>query len=71
MRSISLRVLCEGQTEQGFVGRVLAPHLAGFRVFARSELLVPGGAGVVSFANCAMRSRPTSGALAGMSTSPP
>lgn len=49
MRSISLRVLCEGQTEQRFVSLVLAPHLRARAVFAKPELLVPGRGGVVSF----------------------
>jgi len=40
MRTIELRVLCEGPTESNFVVRVLAPHLRGqFRVHARPENL--------------------------------
>lgn len=48
MRTITLRVLCEGQTEQAFVTQVLAPHLAARRVYARPEL-VRGRGGIVSF----------------------
>lgn len=47
--SIELRVLCEGQTEQGFVTQVLAPHLETFHVFPRAESLTARGWGFVSF----------------------
>ena len=47
--SIELRVLCEGQTEQGFVTQVLAPHLREFNVFPRSESLTRAGFGTVTF----------------------
>lgn len=47
--SIELRVLCEGQTEQGFVTQVLSPHLSPFRVFPRAEPLAAGRFGGVSF----------------------
>ena len=47
--SVELRVLCEGQTEQGFVTQVLAPHLQTFNVFARAEPLARGRFGVVPF----------------------
>lgn len=36
---ITLRVLCEGQTEQHFVNQVLGPHLEFFSVFAKPILL--------------------------------
>jgi hypothetical protein len=47
--SVELRVLCEGQTERGFVTAVLAPHLGPFGVYPRGESLVPRGFGVVPF----------------------
>jgi hypothetical protein len=34
MTSIRLHVISEGQTEEAFVKRILAPHLGGFNVFA-------------------------------------
>jgi hypothetical protein len=40
-RTVTLVVLCEGPTEQNFVAQSLAPHLRGFRVFARPQLLAP------------------------------
>ena len=47
-KPITLTVLCEGQTEQRFVTQVLAPHLRGFGVFPKGQLLKPGG-GIVKF----------------------
>lgn len=47
--TIELRVLCEGQTEQGFVTQVLAPHLRAFQVFPKAEPLAAGRFGGVSF----------------------
>lgn len=49
MRSVELRILCEGQTEQNFVTQVLAPYLRAFRVFPTAEPLSRGGFGTVSF----------------------
>lgn len=46
-RSVTLRVLCEGPTEQNFVTQVLRPHLSGYRVFAQAEPLCRGRSGVV------------------------
>jgi len=45
---VSLVVLCEGLAEQRFTGQVIRPHLRGFGVFAKGQLLTPGG-GVVKF----------------------
>ena len=40
MRTVELRVLCEGSTEYNFVGTVLVPHLrAQFRVHAKPQNL--------------------------------
>ena len=50
MKSIELRILCEGATEQGFVTQVLAPYLRQAHVFPRPEPLARGRSGVVSFA---------------------
>ncbi|MCW3099909.1 MAG: hypothetical protein JWL77_5527 [Chthonomonadaceae bacterium] len=49
MRFITLRVLCEGQTELNFVTQVLKPHLRAYNVFAKSELLRHGQGGIVSW----------------------
>ncbi|MGE3173422.1 MAG: DUF4276 family protein [Planctomycetota bacterium] len=43
MKSVELRVLCEGDTEWNFVVQVLAPHLSPVRVFAKPQLLSPFG----------------------------
>lgn len=48
-RAISLRVLCEGPTEQNFVTQVLRPHLMPFRVFASGVALRPGQYGIVPY----------------------
>lgn len=51
MRSVELRVLCEGLTERNFVATVLRPHLAQYRVFARPQGLDAGltkGSGVIA-----------------------
>lgn len=45
----TLRVLCEGQTEQNFVAQVLGPHLKEFQVFAKPEFLIPRRGGIVPF----------------------
>lgn len=47
--TVELRILCEGQTEQGFVTKVLAPHLRAFDVYPRPEPLVKSKFGSVSF----------------------
>lgn len=47
---ITLRVLCEGPTEQYFVTQTLAPHLRPLNVFATGQPLVPGAGGVVPYA---------------------
>ncbi len=49
MTPITLRVLCEGQTERNFVTQILMPHLRAFHVFARPELLQPGQGGVIGW----------------------
>ena len=49
MRTVELRVLCEGETEQTFVVKVLRPYLEPFRVFATSQSLMPVGFGTVPF----------------------
>lgn len=49
MSTVSLRILCEGATELGFVTQVLAPHLRGFGVFAKAQLLPGSAGGVVSY----------------------
>ncbi len=49
MRTVELRVLCEGPTEQNFVIKVLHAHLAAFGVYARPQSLTPRGFGVVPF----------------------
>lgn len=49
MKTATLRILCEGQTERGFVAQVLAPHLRVFRVHAKAEGLGRGAGGSVSF----------------------
>lgn len=46
-RSVTLRVLCEGATEQNFVSQVLRPHLGAYRVFAQAEPLRRGRSGVI------------------------
>lgn len=46
-RAVTLRVLCEGPTEQNFVTQVLRPHLSEYRVFAQAEPLRRGRYGVV------------------------
>jgi hypothetical protein len=50
-RTVELRVLCEGQTEQRFVNQVLAPHLQkGFGVYATPQSMNPrSSGGVVPF----------------------
>lgn len=48
-RPATLRVLCEGPTEQNFVTQVLGPHLRPFGVFAKAEPLRRGQFGVVSW----------------------
>lgn len=47
MRFITLRVLCEGQTEQNFIRSVLAPHLKTYNVFTKPESLLKGQGGIV------------------------
>lgn len=37
---IRLHVTAEGQTEQGFVKTVLAPHLANYRVYADARCVL-------------------------------
>lgn len=50
MRTIELKILCEGPTEQNFVTKVLAPHLKDFNAFCKTSSLAPGTqGGVVSF----------------------
>ena len=49
MKYITLRVLCEGQTELNFITQVLRPHLRTFNVFAKSELLRHGQGGIISW----------------------
>jgi hypothetical protein len=46
VRTVELRVICEGQTEYNFVNQVLAPHLRLLAVHARPENL---GGGVKKF----------------------
>jgi len=50
VRDVTLRVLCEGPTEQNFCTQVLAPHLRSVRVFIRPEPLCQGRFGIVPFA---------------------
>lgn len=38
--SIILHILCEGQTEEQFVVKVLKPHLSGFDVVCKTQLLI-------------------------------
>jgi hypothetical protein len=45
VRTVELQVLCEGLTERNFVTKVLKPHLAPHRVFARALGLGPLGQG--------------------------
>lgn len=49
MRTVELRILCEGLTESEFVSSVLKPHLAQFRVYARPERLSLESFGIVPF----------------------
>lgn len=49
MRTIDLKVLCEGETEKRFVARVMKPHLKSLGIFARSQTLLPRSGGVVSW----------------------
>ncbi|WPD22893.1 MAG: hypothetical protein SD837_22265 [Candidatus Electrothrix scaldis] len=37
---IRLHITAEGQTEQSFAGKVLAPHLAGFGVFVDARCVL-------------------------------
>jgi hypothetical protein len=46
-RTATLRVLCEGPTEQNFVTQVIRPHLSEYRVYAQAEPLCRGRSGVV------------------------
>lgn len=41
-----LLILVEGQTEEGFVNDVLAPHLSGFGVFANATMIKTKGSGI-------------------------
>lgn len=41
-----LLILVEGQTEEGFVNDVLAPHLWGFGVFASAAMIKARGSGI-------------------------
>lgn len=41
-----LLILVEGQTEEGFVNDVLAPHLCGFGVFASAAMIKARGSGI-------------------------
>lgn len=40
MKTIILHVLCEGQTEDAFVSKVLKPYLLQFDIHAKSEILI-------------------------------
>lgn len=40
MKSVILHVLCEGQTEDAFVSKVLKPYLEQFDIYAKSEILL-------------------------------
>lgn len=50
MKSITLRVLCEGLTERNFITQVLAPYLKLRDVFATPEPLCRGNYGIVPYA---------------------
>lgn len=39
MKPIILHIICEGQTEEGFVKKVLAPHLQQYGVIAKASLV--------------------------------
>jgi hypothetical protein len=47
MRHVTLRILCEGQTELNFATKVLRPHLQSKLTYVKAESLTPRGFGVV------------------------
>src|ERR1700722_13280438 len=49
MRSIELRVLCEGYTETNFVTQILHPHLRERGIWVKAEGLRRGKYGVVAY----------------------
>jgi hypothetical protein len=52
VKVITLRVLCEGQTERNFVTQTLGPHLVPHRVYVKPELLGKSkSGGVVTHGN--------------------
>lgn len=49
MEEQRLYIVCEGQTEQEFVKKLLAPHLLQFGVAAYAPLIKQSGGGVVKW----------------------
>lgn len=56
MKQLILHIICEGQTEERFVKKVLAPYLSAFQIVAKALLVTTsnskhGKGGVVNFAH--------------------
>jgi len=49
VRFVTLRLLCEGQTEERFALQVLKPHLNALHIFIKPEPLRKGNFGIVSW----------------------